>query len=123
MNDDEKEMYDKLRRTQDFRDVMLEFVAETRTIRRADKDATDRWRGKVEARLDGIDTRLSTGAACVAGARHAERLDGHDRELKALKRPARRTALLVGSSAGGAGIIVVILNWLADNWDKIWGGK
>ena len=118
MNEDEKEMYDKLRRTQDFRDIMLEFVSETRTN---NKNAEQRW-NRMDTRLCGIESRLTTGEACVAGARHAERLAGHDREIRDLKRPTRRAAVVTGGAVGGAGIIVLLFQWLVENWNKIFGG-
>lgn len=85
--------------TQEFRDEVLASLAEMRAEARERHAATSGW-------LEKLDARIATGAACVAGARHAERLDGHDREIDRLRKPTRKAVALVG--AGGISVVALI---------------
>lgn len=92
-------MHPLVNNTQEFRDEVLEALTRLEVKAEERHTSTTGW-------LQKLDDRLTSGEACVAGAKHETRLDEHEREIEKLRRPARRAVALAG--AGGISIVALI---------------
>lgn len=88
-----------LSRSREFRDEVLESLTRIETKHDAFEKQTTGW-------MEKLEKHLTSGEACVLGAKLSARLEEHDKQIARLRKPTRRAITAVG--LGGVSVIAII---------------